>query len=128
MNPFLGKSQITNQCPPDSQLKKLLNDARQRPVLQERIALLNDDINLLNKRIIEKQSIIDDYRDKDTAHIRIVGTYEKEIAVMEEQKKTYQAEIDRLNSELKKEKRKRFWSSVGGVAGIGIMAYLYITK
>lgn len=101
---------------------------KQRTVLQERIGLLNDEITLLNKRIAEKQGAIDDYITKDTAHIREVGTYQKEIAVKEEQKKTMQAEIDRINKELKKEKHKRFWTSVGGVAGIGIMGYLYITK
>lgn len=101
---------------------------KQRTVLAERIVLLNDEIGLLNKRIAEKQGSIDDYITKDTAHIREVGAYQREIAVMNEQKKTMQSEVDRLTGELKKEKRKRFWTSVGGVAGIGIMGYLYLTK
>lgn len=128
MMPFLGKSQITNQCPPDSQLKKILSDAKQRPVLLERIVLLNDDIRLLNQRIVEKEGAIADLKAKDANNTIIVSTYEREIAVMKEQRKVFEDQVNSFAKQLKREKRKRFWTAAGGVASIGIMAYLYITK
>jgi hypothetical protein len=86
MMPFSGRSQNTD-CPPDAQLRKILADARQKPILEERIGYLNDDINILNQRIVEKEGIIRDLKSKDSTSSDIIRTYEREIGTMKEQRK-----------------------------------------
>jgi hypothetical protein len=125
--PFSGRSQNTD-CPTDAQLRKILTDARQKPILEERIGYLNDDINILNQRITEKESIIRDLKSKDSTSSDIIRTYEREIGTMKEQRKILEDQAKDFAKQLKREKRKRFWTAAGGVAGVGIMAYLYITK
>jgi hypothetical protein len=125
--PFSGRSQNTD-CPPDAQLRKILADARQKPILEERIGYLNDDINILNQRIVEKEGIIRDLKSKDSTSSAIIRTYEREIGAIKEQRMILEDQAKIFAKQLKREKRKRFWTAAGGVAGVGIMAYLYIAK
>lgn len=102
--------------------------AEQKKVLDEKVSLLSADIDLLNQRISEKEKIIADLKAKDTANISIIGTYDKEISTMKEQRKVFEDQLKSFSKQLRKEKRKRFWTAAGGLAGMGVLAYLYISK
>lgn len=98
-----GKSQSLN--PNDTlcfyvyELQNILIGAKQGNELKERVTILSD-------RISNLQGIIRDMEYKDSA---TVAGYEKRITELYVQKEI-------LEKLLRKEKRKRFWTSVGGGA------------
>lgn len=82
--------------------------AEQKKVLEERVALYTADISLLNGRI-------ENLKAKDSLSMSIMGTYQNQIRVMEDQRKLYDTELSAVNKLLRKEKRKRFWTAMGGI-------------
>jgi hypothetical protein len=115
-------------CLPITDAKKVLSDAKQKPILLERIALLNSDVVLLNQRIAVKDSIIAAYQAKDGNYTAIIKALEDQKALMQEEKKLYQDQVATMEKMLRKERRKRFWTAAGGVISTGAMAYLFLTK
>lgn len=101
---------------------------KQRTVLAERIVILDSNINYLNQTIAATNRNIVALQAKDENNKVIIIQLQEQKQIMMDQRKIFEDEIKSLQSELKKEKRKRFWTSVSGLAGIGIMAYLYISK
>lgn len=90
--------------------------AEQKKVLQERVNLLTSDLDLLNSRIILKEAVIADLKDKDSISLDIISTFRNEISVMQDQRKIWEGEIKSLQKQLKKQKRKTFWTAMAGVA------------
>ena len=122
-----AKSQTTDTiCLPMAQAQKLLTAAKQRDVLQEKINLMGSDVTILNNRITELQGAISDFKAKDDGFNQIVNTYTSEIQIMQEQRAILEKQITDLNSEIKKLKRKNFWTSVGGIAAV--IGIIYLTK
>lgn len=101
---------------------------KQRTVLAERIVILDSNINYLSRSIDAANRTIGALQNKDENNKAIITQLQEQKKLMTDQRKIFEDEIKVVQTQLKKEKRKRFWTSVGGVAGIGIMAYLYITK
>lgn len=119
---YAGLSQtIDTICLPISQAKKIMIAADQKKILDSLVTLLN-------YRIVEKESIITDLKQKDTANINIIHTYENQILVMKDQRTVWEDQIKALTKTVKKERRKRRWTSIAGVTLIGIATYLYIVK
>lgn len=83
--------------------------AEQKKVLDERVTLYDTDIRLLNSRI-------ENLKAKDSVSAEIMESYRREIWTMVSQKALYNAELNNISRLLKKEKRKRFWTIVGGIA------------
>lgn len=100
----------------------------QRTVLAERIVILDSNIIYLNQTIAVINRNIVALQAKDENNKVIIIQLQEQKQIMMDQRKIFEDEIKSLQSELKKERRKRFWTSVSGLAGIGIMAYLYISK
>lgn len=126
---YAGKSQTTDTvCVPFQQLKKVLADAKQKPVLLERIDLLNADIKLLNNRIAVKDSIINLMERDELASQDIIKVLREEKQLMTDQRKVFEGQIDAYEKLLRKERRKRRWTAAAGLMVTGIAAYLYVTK
>jgi len=124
-----GNSQTTDTvCLPVADAKKVLADAKQKPVLLERVQLLTDDIRLLNQRIAVKDSLISTYVAKDGNSQAIIKALEDQKATMQEQRKLFEDQLAGYEKLLRREKRKRFWTAVGGTVTTGAALYLFITK
>lgn len=100
------------------QLKKVLAAAEQKKVLEEQVTLLNQRIDGLNQ-------IIKAERERDSV---TVASYEAQLKVLTDQRALYDAQVTNLEKMYRKEKRKRFWTSAGGIALTAAGAYLYLTK
>ena len=99
-------------------LRRILTAAEQKKVLDEQVALLN-------QRIAGYESMVQQYKDKDTA---TVGSYEREIALMKDQRKIFETAISAKEKEIRRYKRKLFFRTAGGLMITGGLAYLYFTK
>lgn len=113
---------------PVEQAKKVMADAKQKPVLLEKIALLQTDILLLNQRIAQKDSIISAYQVMEGNYDAILLAMEDNKAIMLQQRQLYEEQLRSFEKLLRKEKRKRFWTAASGVLTTTAAAYLYITK
>lgn len=126
---FVGSCQVTDTiCLPIEQAKKILTDAKKSDILQEKVLLLENDIALLSKRIVDKDEAIALYKALDNNNSVIILELEEQKKIMEEQRKVFEDQIKSYEKLLKRERRKRFWTAAGGVLSTGIVAYLYLTK
>lgn len=126
---FAGNSQTTDTiCLPIAQAKKVLADARQKPLLLEQIKLLRQDVQTLSDRIAVKQAEISNMEGQLVADQEIINQLKAEKKLYEEQKKIILDQVALFNKELRKEKRKRRWTAFGGLLSTGIMTYLFISK
>ena len=118
---FAGKCQTSENdtiCMKVSDVKKVLTAARQKQILDTVVINLNQQIDNLN-------AIISNYKDKDNA---LVKSYESQVSLLNEQKNNALKSITDLNKALRKERHKRFWTGVGGVAATLTVGFLYISK
>jgi len=92
-------------------LRRILTAAQQKSILDSQVVILN-------QRITGQESIIAALNAKDTA---TVGSYERQISVMKDERKI-------LEKEIKIIKRKLFWRTAGGVGVTAGLIVLYITK
>jgi len=99
-------------------LRRILTAAEQKKVLDEQVLLLN-------QRIAGYELMVQQYKDKDTA---TVGAYEREIALMKDQRKIFETAISDKEKQIRKLKRKIFFRTAGGLLLTGTIAYLYFTK
>lgn len=114
-----GQSRSTDSTTvSNASLRRILIAAEQKKVLDEQVVLLN-------QRISGYELMVQQYKDKDTA---TVGSYEREIAIMKDQRKIFEDAIKGNEKVIRKLKRKVFWTSAAGVAGMGTMAFLLLTK
>jgi len=126
---FAGNSQITDTiCLPVAQVKKVLADARQKPLLIEKINLLQADIRIMEERIANKESIINNMERDQMASQEIIDQLKEEKQLYEEQKKIMLDQARAFEKMLKKEKRKRRWTAFAGFVSTGIVTYLFISK
>ena len=107
-------STIDTICFPVSVIKKVLVAAEQKKVLEQQVTVLNNRISLY-------QTMVDELERKDSI---TVATYEAQIAIMNEQKAIYADQMKGYEKLLRREKRKRFFATAGGVITSGIILYL----
>lgn len=119
---------IDTTCVPTEKLRAVLSDAKQKPVLLERISLLSEDMRLLNQRIAVKDSIILVLDSRDRNNDGIIRAYEDEKKTYKDQVALIQNQMHTLESMLRKEKRKRFWTGVGGTLTTGLALFLLFQK
>ena len=101
-----------------SQARKVYADALQKPILEERI-------NILNDRIANFQLLIKTMEEKDS--IAKVN-YQLQVGALLEEKALYVDQMKGYERLLKIERRKRRLAIVGGIVTTGIVSYLYLTK
>lgn len=96
-------------------LKKLAQ-AEEAKVLKEVVKQKQDDIDLLNARIQNAEKIISTFVEKEDNNTEIIKQLQEQKKIMEDQKKILLDEVAKINKQLRKEKRKRFWTAMAGVA------------
>lgn len=114
-----GLSQnIDTICAPVAQMKKVYAAAAQKKVAdsllsiaERQVSQLQNTIKLLNEKDLELKLM-----------------YEGQIANLNQQIAIYKDQITGYEKLLRREKRKRFFTSAAGVLTTGIMAYIYLTK
>jgi hypothetical protein len=105
---FAGQSQTTDTiCLPIPIAQKVLVAAEQKKVLDEKIIILNE-------RISNLQGVIKDFQGKDSI---TVLTYETQL-------KEFRLQKEILERDIKKLKRKLFWTKAAGIAGIAGAFYI----
>lgn len=87
--------------------------------------LLEEQLFILNQRIEGFELVIKEYQDMDVA---TKESYEKQIAVMKDERKIFESEISRLNKDVRKWKRRLFWRTAGGAVVIVGLTTLLIIK
>lgn len=98
-------------------LRRVYTAALQKKVLEEQLFILTERIGGL-------ELMIKEYQDMDTA---TRGSYDRQIAVMKEERKILESEIKLLNKDVRKWKRKLFWrTAAGGAVIIGLTTLLII--
>ena len=126
---FAGNSQTSDTiCLPVTQVKKVLADARQKPLLLEKIKLLQSDIQIMEERIAGKEAIINNMERDQLASQEIIDQLKEEKHLYKEQKKIMLDQARAFEKLLKKEKRKRRWTAFAGFVSTGIVTYLFISK
>lgn len=113
-----GQKQLDTLCLPTESVRGLVIAAKQGDVLKEQVKILNEKVTLLQTMVLNLEQ-------KDSANtsqsVNQVALFKQEIDLYKDQIKTF----EKL---LRREKRKRFWASAGGVISTGIMIYLSTKK
>lgn len=104
-------------CLPVDVVKRIMAAADSTPLLRERVDLVEQD-----KRTLA--GIVKAFEGRDSLNAAIIGSYNKQIQAMAERGRLYDAELDNMRTLLKRERRKRTWLSIGGLAGIAAGIYL----
>lgn len=100
--------------------------AQRAAIAVEQRKILVEKVSLLEQRIAEHEEMIADLKSKDLNNDRIVLTYQSEIQLMKDQRIILENQIKEYVAEIKRLKRKTFWTSVAGIAvAVGI---IYLTK
>lgn len=99
-------------------LKRILAAAEQKKVLEQQVSILNE-------RISGYELTIKTLNERDTA---TVGSYERQLTVMKDQRKTFEDEIKNNEKVIRKLKRKNLFTSIGGLTGVVILTTLLIIK
>lgn len=97
--------------------QKLVIAAEQKKVLQEQLLVID-------KRIIEKDSIIRLLQFKEELNGQMIQTYEDELLVIKDQRKIFETAIKQNEKIIRKLKRKVFWTSMAGIAAVGATVFL----
>lgn len=118
MNCAAQSSRTDSTTVSNAALRRILTAAEQKKVLDEQVILLNQRINGF-------ELMVKELKDKDTA---TVGTYEREIALMKDQRKVFESAITAKEKEIRRMKRKLFFRTAGWLMLTGTIAYLYFTK
>jgi hypothetical protein len=114
-----GQSQTSDTiCAPVAQMKKVYAAALQKRIcdsmnviLEARISSLNNSIVLLN----QKDSVT-------------VAGYEGQLKAFREEKALYIDQMKGFERLVRREKRKRFFATAGGILTTGIVTYLALKK
>ncbi len=102
---------------PITEAKKVLADAKMKPILQERINLLNADILLMSERIGNLKA-------KDSVNSQIIATYEAQLFVMKDQRKIFEAQLKDYEKKIRQQKRKTFFTGMAGIVTTAITFYI----
>lgn len=112
-----GQQPTDTICLPVQTVTKIMAAADSASLLREMVRLLYSDIGSLSQININ-------LRRTDTLQQRLISTYEAQVKTMQEQRGLYDAELSNIRTLLKKERRKRTWTAIGGLVGIAGAFYL----
>jgi hypothetical protein len=124
----VGQQKNDTICLNTKTVANLILKKEQAKIFEQQNIQLKTDIESLNKLIDLKNLEISQYRSKDTLNSSIIRTYENEISVMRDQRNLCETALKQNNKLIKHYKRRVFFRTLFGVAGVGIMTYFYITK
>lgn len=107
---------------------KVLAAADSGRVYMDKSAQLKKDVDSLTLAIQLYNSIIYELNQQDSIQQRVIEAYQAQIAIMTDQRKLLEKQIKHNDKTIRKLKRKAFWTSAAGLAGMGAMTYLLLTK
>lgn len=105
-------------CFPTETVRSLLINAEQGKLLKKHVLVLNDRITIL-------QDMVKNLEQRDTA---TVGSYEREISVMREQRALFEDQIKTYETLLRRERRKRRLITATGILTTGAALFLSLKK
>lgn len=113
-------SRSTNDtiCKPVAEYKLIFKDAR---LYRYTDSLLK----LTERQISELKYTMGLLIEKDSA---TVAGYKNQISIMYQEQAIYKDQVNTFEKLLRREKRKRFWTSAGGVVATGLAIYLSTIK
>jgi hypothetical protein len=116
---FRGISQTSNDstCLPNSQLKLAIVKIEQGKLVKQELDLTNEKVNLLEGRIVLKDSVITFLKEKDALHNKMMWSYEASID-------NYKKIIDNLDQKYKlqrsiarRQKLAKWGTFIAGLGG-----------
>lgn len=110
---------------PRTDALRVLAQADSMKVYKKLVSQKQADIDTLTQRIDALQNVITQLKAKDATNQSIVSTYENQVKEMTDIRTEMQNEINYWQKLFLKEKRKRFWTTVGGIIGIGAAIYFF---
>lgn len=110
-------------CFPVETVQKLLIAGKQKKALDSLLQIARADIRHYEIAVRELQG-------KDSSNKETIKTDQNIIAAKEDQKKELEKKIDDLNKDIKKYKRKLWWTALAGIVGTvgGIVATVFLIK
>lgn len=99
-----------------------------KSLLSERVDSLQNDNQRLRQALSAGENQIASLNASSLEDSRIIQSLKDDAKTYHDKIANNQSQIDALNKELKKQKRKTVAAAVGGVAVAGVLIYLYITK
>lgn len=87
------------------------------PLLRERVDLVEQDKRHMAGIILTMQQ-------RDSVNAKLLFSFQEQVLVLNEKQLLYNAELSNIRTLLKKERRKRTWTAIGGLVGIAGAFYL----
>ena len=103
----------------------MFTEARQKPVLLERIAKMNDDIANYQLSISSLKTALDATDAKDSA---MKLSYAREIEILNSQKADYEGRVKELEKQLRRANRRAKLAAFGGLVLSGGVAWLVMGR
>lgn len=97
---------------------RVLSKAKQADLLQEKLDQKEKDILSLTERIDVLKQIIATMKEKDDLNKDIAKSYERQIQEMKDIRKFQELDVMLYKKQIRKLKRGKFWTAIGGTAGI----------
>lgn len=123
---YAGLSQSSDTdtlCFTRERATKVLIAARQKVVLDSVIIRLKADADNYEIALNGLQMALTAYAGKDSA---VAASYNREIAIMEQQKKDYAERVKVLEKQLKKEVRNKTLTAFGGLLAVAGVVFLLV--
>lgn len=98
--------------------RNMYKDALQKPILEERISILNE-------RITNLQILVKTVEQKDSI---LIMDSQNQIKLLLEEMTLCQDQVKTMETIIRKERRKRFWVSAAGIVTTGAAIYLSTLK
>jgi len=112
---------------PDSDLQNAIKWIEQGKVDAQLVQVLTQKTDSLSKRIVILQSIVQDYKDKDSIQEKITNSYENELKNTREQRDIAVKAMTKINRKLKWQKFKTVIVGVGSAAATAAI-FIYVIK
>ena len=112
----------------DTAITFTFNQGKKLAVLNEERKRLEELNKIINAQSNKKDTIIQQQADQLKLFHKMRVDYEAIILEKNEIQQTCNDEKAILEDEVKKKNRHKWYAIIGGIAGVGIMTYFYITK
>jgi chromosome segregation ATPase len=99
-----------------------------KQALEADIAVYKDDVRILNEQKANLQQQIANLMKADSIDQKHIAILESQVAVYDKVIKSYEDQIVAMTKEIKRWRRKNFWTTVGGIVATTAALFLYFTK
>lgn len=116
MTVFAGHSQPSDAVwiPRIDALRRLAQ-ADSLPVFKQLVGQKDVDIKILNDRVANLERLIGELNALDAANVSTIAAYKKEIEELKSIRTLMEADYKTISKQLKKQKRKTFWTAIAGI-------------